>query len=80
MTSLSGELSFQKAKTIICLYPLLPLAVERHCKRVECLVQEHNALILPGLEPRPQEPEPSALGIRPWHLLSVLIKFYLTLA
>ena len=64
MTSLSDEPSFQKAKTIVYLYPLSPLAGERHCERVECLAQEHNTLILPGLEPRPLEPEPSAPNVK----------------
>ena len=33
--------------------------------RVKCLAQEHNAVPRPGLEPRPPNPESSALTIRP---------------
>ena len=33
--------------------------------RVKCLAQEHNAVPRPGLEPRPFDPESSALTIRP---------------
>ena len=33
--------------------------------RVKCLAQEHNAVLWPGLEPGPFDPESSALTIRP---------------
>ena len=33
--------------------------------RVKCLAQEHNAVPRSGLEPRPPDPESSALTIRP---------------
>ena len=33
--------------------------------RVKCLAQEHKAVPRPGLEPRPLDPESSALTIRP---------------
>ena len=36
--------------------------------RVKCLAQEHNMMTRPGLEPRPLDPESSALTIRPPHL------------
>ena len=35
---------------------------------VKCLVQEHDAVPRPGLEPGPFDPESSALTIRPLHL------------
>ena len=39
--------------------------VERGTTRVKYLAQEHNAVPRPGLEPRPPDPESSALTIRP---------------
>ena len=33
--------------------------------RVKCLAQEHNTMNRPGLEPRPLDPESSALTTRP---------------
>ena len=38
--------------------------VERGTVRVKCLAQEHNTMS-PGLEPRPLDPETSALTMRP---------------
>ena len=39
--------------------------VERGTVRVKCLAQEHNTVPRPRLEPRPLDPESSALTIRP---------------
>ena len=44
--------------------------MERGTVRVNCLAQEHNTMSPPGLEPRPLDPELSALTIRPLHLAS----------
>ena len=41
--------------------------MERGTMRVKCLAQEHNAVPRPGLQPRPPDPESSALAIRPLH-------------
>ena len=47
--------------------------VERGTMRVKYLAQENNAVPQPGLEPRPPDPEPSALTIRPPRLPPLLI-------
>ena len=44
--------------------------MERGTVRVNCLAQEHNTMSPPGLEPRPLDPELSALTIRPLRLAS----------
>ena len=47
---------------------LLYTWVKRGTMRVKCLAQEHNAVLLLGLEPRPLDAEWSALAIRPPYL------------
>ena len=42
--------------------------VEGGTIRVKYLAQEHNAVLQPGLKPRPPDPESSPLTIRPPHL------------
>ena len=42
--------------------------------RVKCLAQEHNLVPLLGLEPRPFDPEFSALTIRPLRLPLRVVK------
>ena len=53
-----------EASQTIHRYPLILLGVEKHDER-KCLAQEHKTLTWPGLEPRPQNLESSALTIRP---------------
>ena len=51
--------------------------VERDTVKVKCLVQEHNTMTRPGLEPGPLDTESSALTTRPPRLqvsLTVLVK------
>ena len=41
------------------------LGGERHGVRVKCLSQKHNSVTQPGLEPRPLDPQTSAMFISP---------------
>jgi len=46
--------------------------MERGTVRVKCLAQEHKTMFRPGLQPRPLNPEASALTMRPLHLYNLL--------
>ena len=58
-----------EASQTIHRYPLILLGIEKHDER-KCLAQEHKTLTWPGLEPRPQNLESSALTIRPPHQIA----------